>query len=203
MNFEELNISGAFLVSPTIHADERGQFYELFHEREFATHVGRTFELRQSNVSVSKKNVLRGIHFALLDPGQAKYVTCMNGAIVDFVIDIRIGSPTFGTWQSIELSSQNKRSVFISEGLGHAFLALENDTKVSYFVSDVYKPDKEFAINPLDNQLELPFSNLDDLLLSEKDSNAPSLLEAIELGILPRYQDTAVHRTDTSDGGEK
>lgn len=203
MIFEELNISGAFLVSPTIHADERGQFYELFHEIDFATHVGRTFELKQSNVSISKKNAFRGIHFAIQDPGQAKYVTCMNGAILDFVVDIRIGSPTFGKWESIELSAQNKSSVFIPEGLGHAFLALEDDTKVSYFVSDVYKPDKEFAINPLDTQLSLHFSNVNDLLLSEKDSKAPSLIEAIELGILPTYRDKAVQNADVSFRGDK
>jgi dTDP-4-dehydrorhamnose 3,5-epimerase len=137
-------------------------------------------------MSLSTRGALRGVHFADIPPGQAKYITCAVGSIIDFVVDIRVGSPTFGQWESIELTAQARNAVFLEEGLGHAFLALEDDTVVTYLVTDVYRPDREHGINPLDPALGLKFPLPGDQLeLSQKDRDAPGLEEAKESGLLP------------------
>ena len=139
-------------------------------------------------MSRSSKGTLRGIHFADVPIGQAKYITCVVGSIIDFVVDIRVGSPTFGTWDVLELSGSKRNAVFLEEGLGHAFLALEDDTVVTYLVTDVYRPDKEHGINPLDPAIGLSFPfPVAELELSAKDQVAPSLQEAQEDGLLPLW----------------
>lgn len=179
---------GAFEVIPHVHKDDRGEFVEWYRFDHLAAIAGRNLQLRQANSSISKFGVLRGIHFSELEPGQAKYVTCTSGTVLDFVVDIRVGSPTFGKWDSVFLDDKKHNSVFISEGLGHAFLSLSEDAFVTYLVSDVYKAQSEHGINPLDPEIGLDFEIDSPLLLSPKDSDAPGLLEALELGILPDYE---------------
>jgi len=141
------------------------------------------------NVSISKSGTVRGIHFADVPPGQAKYVQCFAGRILDIVVDIRVGSPTFGQWDAVELDDVSRRGLYIAEGLGHAFCALTDSVTVGYLCSEPYAPDREHGINPLDTQLQLPWPDRSAAVLSPKDSAAPTLSEALELGLLPDYSE--------------
>lgn len=190
MDVSKLEIHGSYVVTPKIHSDDRGEFWEFYRFEQISAAIGHPLTLRQANASVSKRGVFRGIHFAELDPGQAKYVTCTTGVVLDLVVDIRVGSPTFGKTESVLLSGENRRSVYLSEGLGHGFIALSEGAVVNYLVSGVYNPQKEHGINPLtsDLQYELP-ADL-ELLLSPKDLEAPSIEEAQELGILPTWEES-------------
>lgn len=133
--------------------------------------------------------MVRGIHFADVPLGQAKYVTVTRGAIIDFVVDVRVGSPTFGQWEGVELSAANGHALFLAEGLGHAFLSLADDTTVSYLVTDVYRPEREHAVNPLDADLEIDFGRAPVALrLSPKDEAAPALASALADGLLPTWE---------------
>jgi dTDP-4-dehydrorhamnose 3,5-epimerase len=189
VQIRELAVPDSYVVTPRIHSDDRGSFLEFYRYDRLAEAVGHSLDLRQANTSISRRGTFRGIHFADTPPGQAKYVTVIRGAVLDFVIDLRVGSPTFGAWEGVRLDDVERRAVYLSEGLGHAFLALEDETVVTYLVNDVYNPSAEHAVDPLDDAigLELPIPET-ELLLSEKDRQAPSLAEAIELGILPDWQ---------------
>lgn len=188
MEIHSLQIQGSFEVTPKIFGDERGIFCETFRFDELETFIGHKFDLRQMNTSVSKLGTLRGIHFAKVPRGQAKYVTVPFGKILDFVVDVRVGSVTYGKWISVEISAEKRNAVYLSEGLGHAFLSLEEGTVVSYLVSDVYRPESEFAVSPLDNELSLSFPiPRDQILISQKDLAAPSLEESNNLGVLPNF----------------
>lgn len=199
MQIRELSVPGAFEVTPRQFPDDRGVFFEWYRFDALAEAVGHPLSLRQGNGSVSRKGVVRGIHFADVPPSQAKYVTVAHGAVLDFVIDIRVGSPTFGQWDSVVLDTVDRRALYIAEGLGHCFVALTDDAVVSYLVSEVFSPTREHGITPLDETvgLEMPFP-LDELLLSPKDLEAPTLLEAASAGLLP-MSDAARAFTTTLD----
>lgn len=189
MHITPLAISGSYLVENTVHGDDRGEFVEWFRADRLKEATGLNFNTQQANLSVSEKGTLRGIHYADVPPGQAKYVMCVVGAIRDFVVDIRVGSPTFGQTVAVDLDAHSRNAVVLDVGLGHAFVALEPGTIVSYLVTDVYRPTAEHAINPLDSDvaLDLPFEG-EALLLSPKDQAAPSLSQAQEEGRLPEWQ---------------
>lgn len=195
MEIRELKIEGAWEVTPKQFGDPRGVFLEWFKAPAFSEAVGHPLDLRQANCSVSAAGVLRGIHFADVPPGQAKYVTCVKGAVLDVVVDIRIGSPTFGQWDSVLLDDADRRAIYLSEGLGHAFLSLEDGSTVAYLCSSGYAPGREHGINPLDPEvgIEWPTTSRSgeplEFILSEKDTAAPSLAEAAASGLLPRYLD--------------
>jgi dTDP-4-dehydrorhamnose 3,5-epimerase len=182
----ELGISGAFEFTPKQHADERGMFAEWYRFEALEDAVGHRLDLRQANLSVSRAGVLRGVHYALVPPSQAKYVTVVRGAAIDFVIDIRVGSPTFGTWESVRLDESDRRAVYLAEGLGHAILALEDSTTVSYLVSEVFNAERELGIDPLDPQLALDLPA--GALLSPRDADAPTLEQAKAGGLLPDWE---------------
>ena len=188
MKITPLSIAGAFVITNTVHGDERGEFVEWFRADHLKNATGIDFSTIQANLSVSQKGTLRGIHFADVPPGQAKYVMCPTGAIRDYVVDIRVGSPTFGTWEAVTLTAQDRNAILVDVGLGHAFVALEEGTTVTYLVTDHYKPQAEHAINPQDPELalEFPFSGK-ELLVSAKDRDAPSLQEALASGMLPTW----------------
>ncbi len=199
MHIQELPIAGAFEITPLSHRDDRGLFAEWFKATKLEEATGRPFPLRQANVSVSKANTFRGIHSSSLGHGQAKYVTCVHGSVIDYVIDLRVGSPTFGQWTTVDLDDEKRNAVFLSEGLGHAFLALTDGAVVSYLVSNPFSPTDEFGINPLDPQIGLTFPvDVADLILSPKDVHALSLAEAQLQGKLPsmeeytRFQDALI-----------
>src|SRR6202012_4552946 len=149
--------------------------------------IGHPFALVQANHSVSRAGVVRGIHYAQVPPSQAKYVYCPQGSALDVVIDIRVGSPTFGAWDAVRLDPVDRRAVYISEGLGHAFMALEDDTSVTYLCSTGYNPAGEFGTNPQDEALGLPWPGEIAPVISDKDRDAPTLAQAAADGALPRY----------------
>ncbi|WP_078321324.1 dTDP-4-dehydrorhamnose 3,5-epimerase family protein [Mycobacteroides chelonae] len=191
MQIRKLSVPGAFEITPVQHQDSRGVFLELFKGAALAEAIGHPFDLQQANCSVSAAGSLRGIHFADVPPGQAKYVTCLTGSVYDVVVDIRVGSPTFGAWDAVLLDPRDRRAVYVPEGVGHGFLALEDASTVVYLCSAGYAPGREHGINPLDPTIAIqwPTSRPDgtelSLVVSEKDSAAPSLIDAQESGLLP------------------
>ncbi|QTJ69924.1 dTDP-4-dehydrorhamnose 3,5-epimerase family protein [Rhodococcus sp. ZPP] len=193
METRDLKVAGAWEGTPKKIGDDRGLFLEWFKEPAFVRAAGHTLNLAQANCSVSAAGVLRGIHFADVPPGQAKYVTCVKGAVLDVVVDIRVGSPTFGAWDSVLLDDKDRRAIYLPEGLGHAFLSLEDDSTVVYLCSSGYAPEREHGINPLDPEIGIEWPTTSragsalEFTLSEKDSSAPSLSEARDSGQLPRY----------------
>ena len=188
MQIRELSVPDAFEITPKQFGDDRGVFLEWYRFDRLEEAIGHPLDLRQANTSVSKRGVVRGIHFADVPRGQAKYVTATRGAVLDFAIDIRVGSPTFGTWDSVLLDEVDRRAIYLPEGFGHAFVALTDDATVSYLVSDVYNPAAEHGINPLDPEIGLVFPpEAGEPLLSPKDTDAPGLSEAAEQGLLPDF----------------
>jgi dTDP-4-dehydrorhamnose 3,5-epimerase len=169
-------------------------FLEWFKEPSFVQKLGHSFGLAQANLSVSAAGVLRGIHFADVPPSQAKYVMCPRGAVLDVVVDIRVGSPTFGRWDSVLLDDIDRRAIYLSEGLGHAFLSLEDGSTVVYLVSEPFTTAREHGINPLDPAIGIDWPTVarDGTPLtyefSAKDEAAPMLAAAVEAGVLPSYE---------------
>ena len=192
MKIRPLSIEGAFEVTPVRHGDPRGSFLEWYRFDVLASAVGHPLDLAQANLSTSAKDVVRGIHFADVPPGQAKYVTCVAGAVLDVVVDIRVGSPTFATWEAIRLDDQERRAVYLAEGLGHAFCALTPGATVTYLCSSTYRPGHEHGVHPLDPDLGIDWP-AGVPLLSTKDEAAPSLVEAQAGGLLPRYDECCAY----------
>ena len=197
MQIRPLKIADAFEITPTVIGDERGLFLEAFRGDLLAEAVGHRPQIVQTNVSVSSRGTVRGIHFADVPPSQAKYVTVMTGSIIDYVVDVRVGSPTFGQWDSVLLDTRDRRAVYIPEGMGHAFAALEDHTTAMYLVTAPYTPAREHGIHPLDPEVGLVLpEGMQAPLLSAKDSAAPSLAQALESGLLPRYDEcTSYYRS--------
>lgn len=187
MQTRALAVTGGWEFTPALHGDPRGLFLEWFRADDLAEAVGHPLGLAQANLSVSARGVLRGVHFAAVPPGQAKYVTCVAGAVLDVVVDVRTGSPTFGKWDAVRLDTESRRAVYLAEGLGHAFLSLQDGSTVTYLCSTGYAPGREFAVNPLDPDLGLPWPAELEPVLSAKDAAAPGLQQARAEGLLPDY----------------
>ncbi|MGH8866901.1 MAG: dTDP-4-dehydrorhamnose 3,5-epimerase family protein [Actinomycetes bacterium] len=188
-----LGIDGAWRVDPRQHADDRGTFLEWFRLDRLAEAIGHPLHLSQANCSVSRRGVLRGIHYADVPPSQAKYVTCTRGAALDVVVDIRVGSPTFGGWEAVRLDDVDRSAVYLSEGLGHAFMALTDDATVVYLCSTEYAPQREHGIHPLDKDVAIDWPDDVEPVLSGKDVEAPGLLTAQESGALPTYEECVAY----------
>ena len=189
MKFTSLGIKGLWLAESQVWKDERGSFQEWFKSEEVFEATGIKFSVEQANISSSKKNVIRGIHYSLAPGGQAKWVTCASGRIVDVVVDIRPNSPTFKKIEYVNLQAGDGKSIFIGPGLGHAFISLEDDTNVSYLISSPYSPEFEYGIHPMDPELKIDWSlgsGLDkSAVISAKDSDAPTLETRSLEGRLP------------------
>lgn len=193
MEFRRLRVPDAFEFSPRAFPDDRGLFVAPFQEDVFRAAAGHSLRLGQSNHSVSRRGAIRGVHFADTPPGQAKYVYCAHGSLLDVVVDVRVGSPTFGEWDAVRLEPGKYNAVYLAEGLGHGFIALEDDTVMSYLCSEPYNPAGEHGITPLDPDLGLPWPTDLEPILSAKDRTAPTLAEAREQGLLPAYQDCVAY----------
>lgn len=190
MAFRELAVPGSWIISPPRYSDNRGTFFELLSETNFEQMTGHRFGVRQANCSISRAGALRGLHFAQLPPGQAKYVTCTKGAVFDVVVDIRVGSPTFGSWDAAVLNDVDHNSMYLTEGLAHGFLALQDDSTVMYMCSTPYAPAREHTINPHDPAIGIRWPlAADQMVLSERDAAAPLLEEAAAAGILPTWSE--------------
>lgn len=176
MKVERLELPGCWSYVPQIYQDHRGKFFELFKNEVFIKELGSNFDLRQVNSSFSKRGTLRGIHFTKSPVGQAKYVTCVNGSVLDVLVDLRPNSPTFGKWISVILDSRDNKALYIPAGVGHSFLALEDSIFV-YLCDKEYDPKNEFDLDPFDPKLAIEWPAMEDFFLSEKDRNAPSFFE--------------------------
>jgi dTDP-4-dehydrorhamnose 3,5-epimerase len=193
MEFRELPIEGAWEITPRQFPDPRGIFAEGFRIDHLAKHIGHELAVRQTNISVSTAGTLRGIHYSDVPPSQAKYVTVTSGVFVDYVVDLRVGSPTFGRWDSLVLDTVDRRAVYLSEGLGHVLACVEDGTAV-YLCSEVYAPSRERTVNPLDGDIGLTLPDGFVPLVSDRDEAAPSLAQAQKQGLLPSYQDCVSYR---------
>ena len=187
MELTPLGIEGVWLAESPVWGDDRGFFREWFKSTDIKNATGRDFEIEQANISLSARGILRGIHYSIAPRGQAKWITCVSGSIKDVIVDIRPNSPTFGKWMEMKLSGSSGKAVFISEGLGHGFVALEDNTAVAYLVSTPFSPTDEFEINPLDEKIGITWGmDLNALKISDKDKNAPNLAERLAEGKLPK-----------------
>ena len=183
MEVRPLKFDGVWELTPPTFRDNRGEFTEAFVHHKLLAATGSLFNVAQVNLSTSTKGTIRGIHFSKLPPGQAKYVQCTSGQIIDFIIDVRPDSATFGQWDSVILDSATHNAVHIPSGFGHAFQALSDSATVVYLCDTPYAPEHELGINPLDETIALAFA-VSDYVLSDKDRNAPSLID-IDKALLP------------------
>lgn len=186
MDIRALTIEGSWLVTPEQHHDDRGMFLEWYRAGRFTEAVGRPFTVAQSNVSVSGRGVIRGIHLVDVPPGQDKYITCVSGAVLDVVVDLRVGSPTFGRWEAVRLDDVDRRAVHLDAGLGHAFCALTDPATVVYLCSSPYDPAAERTVNPFDPELGIAWP-AGPRRLSTRDATAQTVAQALAGGVLPAY----------------
>ncbi|RSM81631.1 dTDP-4-keto-6-deoxy-D-glucose epimerase [Kibdelosporangium aridum] len=188
MKAEKLAVEGALVFTPQVFHDHRGLFVSPFQKHPFTdAHGDELFRVAQTNHSKSRRGVVRGIHYTVTPPGTAKYVYCAAGEAIDIVVDIRVGSPTFGKWDAVQVDPHDFRAVYFPVGVGHAFIALQDDTVMSYMLAGPYVADDEKALSVLDPALGLPIPKDIEAIVSERDSVAPTLAEAAAAGVLPDY----------------
>jgi dTDP-4-dehydrorhamnose 3,5-epimerase len=162
-------------------------FREWFKSEDVHTTTGIEFSIEQANISQSSRGVIRGIHYSLAPAGQAKWITCVSGAIKDVIVDIRPNSQTYGMWDEVELNGESGKAVFIPEGLGHGFLTLQDNTTVAYLLSTPYSEADEYELNPFDSEISINWGiQIEDAKISTKDLNAPSLETLRKTGKLPK-----------------
>jgi len=189
MTIRPLPISDTHLLVPTPFGDERGRFLETVRADVLAEAVGHPVRIVQTNQSISRRGVLRGIHATSVPDGQAKVVTCLRGAVLDFAVDLRVGSPTFARWAMTVLDARSGASVYLGEGVGHAFYALHDDTCVQYLCSETYVSEQVITVDVFDPQIGIAVHLPEPPILSETDAAAPSLADLRAAGRLPRYED--------------
>ncbi|WP_411153193.1 dTDP-4-dehydrorhamnose 3,5-epimerase family protein [Streptomyces sp. A30] len=190
MKVRELGIDGAYAFEPEVFHDERGSFRSPYQEAVYGAALGRPlFPVAQVSTSSSRRWVVRGVHFTATPGSMAKYVLCTGGRALDVVVDVRLGSPTFGRSERVELSPEAGTALYLPPGVGHLFTALEDDTVMVYLLSAAYRADKERAVHPLDPELGLELPGGHARVLSERDRSAPTLAEARARGLLPWYAD--------------
>ena len=182
MIFSETPIKDVWIGKSQVHIDARGSFQEWF--KSSSLPARENFNPQQANTSISRKGVIRGIHYSLAPNGQSKLVTCSSGAIRDFFVDLRQESETFLQWGFQDLDPQSGLCVYLGSGIGHAFQAYEDLTAVTYLLDNEYRPTLEIAVNPFDQRLKIDWP-LENFQLSKKDKFAPSIEELITLGKLP------------------
>jgi epimerase EvaD len=189
MRVRELAVEGSFEFSIPRFPDDRGFFVSPFLGSAFTETCGwAPFPLAQSSFSMSRAGVARGMHYTATPPGNAKYVYCANGKALDIVLDIRVGSPTFGRWDTVVLDPAEPRAVYFPIGVAHGFVAQADDTIMTYLMTGEYVQENELALDLLDRELRLPVPAESAPLLSERDRVAPTLAEARSAGLLPHYE---------------
>jgi len=169
---DELELSGAWIINPDVYGDERGFFFESFSAKDFVKHALPS-EFVQDGHSFNKhKNTFRGLHYQAEPSVQNLCVRVVGGAIYDYVVDIRVGSATFGKWTKNLLSAENKKILVLSHGFAHGFLTIEDNTTVLYKMSDFYDISSERFLSYRDSFINLDIKDLDDLIISERDKSA-------------------------------
>lgn len=187
MQATELAIPGAWQFVPRQFRDDRGNFMVWYDAEVFADALGFEMTVAQTNHSVSRRGVIRGLHWTDVPAGQSKYVYCPRGALLDVVVDLRVGSPTFGRHEIVRLDNVEHRALYLSEGLGHGFIALEDDTVLTYLCSTRYAPRQERVVHVFDPELAIDWPIDGKPVLSERDAQAPSLAQLRDAGLLPDY----------------
>ena len=175
MEYRELGLPGVWVGKPQIFQDNRGSFQEWFLREDFNSFSGIDFEIAQSNTSKSFKNVMRGIHYSTAANGQAKWVTCISGSILDVVVDLRQDSVSFGKWILTKLEAANGDCLYVPDGFGHGFLSLEDNSLVVYNLTSKYQPEMEFSINLFDATLKIDCPECTPII-SKRDLEAPNFL---------------------------
>lgn len=183
-----LVISDAWCFEAATHHDNRGSFHEWYSVSAFREALGHDLHLSQANCSVSNRGTLRGIKYTGGHPAQAKYVTCLSGAVLDVVVDLRVGSPTFGAWHMERLDEAKATAVYLGPGLGHAFMSLVDGSTVAYLLTAAHDPRRERSVHPLDPDIGITWPHDVTVVLSNQDSSAPGLHEACRAGLLPEYR---------------
>ena len=188
MTLRELSIDGAYVATHRAFPDERGLFREWFKAEEIAS-IDKDFSVQQANYSKSNQWVMRGIHYSLAPQGQAKVVTCASGKIVDVLVDLRTGSPSYMKIEYVELSEDSGKVVYIPSGVGHGFIVVSETAAVVYLTSSGYSPEYEKAICPTDRELGInwPLPVGQAGIISKADTEAPPLAQAKESGALPTF----------------
>lgn len=179
MKVTETKLKGCFVLEPKVIGDERGYFMESFNENTFHDAVGQKIHFVQDNQSYSKKGVLRGLHYQTGHHAQAKLVRVIKGQVLDVAVDIRPNSETFGQYEAVVLSEQNQKQLFVPRGFAHGFLVLSDDTIFFYKCDNFYNKESEGGIIYNDKQIDIDWQfPVNDLLISEKDQNLPTLKDA-------------------------
>jgi dTDP-4-dehydrorhamnose 3,5-epimerase len=181
-----LELPGAYEIRPSPHSDHRGSFLEWYRADQLAAHLGFTPTWAQANLSTSRAGVIRGVHVTAIPPGQSKYVTCVRGGVFDVIVDMRVGSPTYGRWAGTLLDDIDRKALYVGEGLGHGICALSDNATIAYLCSDLYDGSLERAMTPLDPDVAIAWP-VPSPMLSEKDTAAPTLAELREAGVLPTW----------------
>ena len=178
----ETSIDGVYVIEPTVYGDNRGYFMETYSDAEFKE-IGLNYDFVQDNQSKSRKGVLRGLHFQK-ENTQAKLVRCIKGEVFDVAVDLRPGSETYGKWEGVVLSEENKKMFMIPRGFAHGFLVLSDEAEFTYKCDDIYNPNAEGGVagDDKDVNIDWPLGDMkiEDLLTSEKDAKWPSLKELKE-----------------------
>lgn len=187
MEATELAIPGAWQFVPRQFPDDRGKFMVWYDAEVFADALGFEFTVAQTNHSASRRGVIRGVHWTDVPIGQAKYVYCPRGAVLDVVVDLRVGSPTFGRHEIVRLDDVEHRALFLSEGLGHAFISLDDETVLTYLCSTRYAPTRDRVVHAFDPELAIDWPIDGQPIFSERDAQAPSLAQMRDAGLLPDY----------------
>ncbi|MGA7834757.1 MAG: dTDP-4-dehydrorhamnose 3,5-epimerase family protein [Acidimicrobiales bacterium] len=190
MNITELSIHGAYVLDSTVWGDDRGFFREWF-KRPDLDALGIAFAIEQANLSMSRRGVVRGLHYSIAPEGQAKLVTCAFGELDDVIVDVRTGSPTFGRVEIVHLAAGEERSVLLPAGAAHGFCVRSELAALSYLLSSPFNAAMELEINPFDETLDVNWRLIDPAIMSDKDANAPSLNDRIAAGELPAFVDLA------------
>ncbi len=178
MNIIDTKIPDVKIIEPNVFGDERGFFFESFNQQQFEAAVGYPVNFIQDNHSKSSKRVLRGLHYQLPPHAQGKLVRCVVGEVFDVAVDIRQSSPTFGQWVGVHLTAENKRQLWIPEGFAHGFVTLSETAEFLYKTTNYYAPQSEGSIRWDDPQVGIEWPIENDVILSEKDQEAVSLIEA-------------------------
>ena len=174
--FNKTSIEGVYIIEPQVFGDNRGYFMETYKEPDFKA-AGLDYTFVQDNQSKSKKGVLRGLHFQINHP-QAKLVRVIKGEVFDVAVDLRKGSPTYGKWEGVLLSEENKKMLMIPRGFAHGFLVLSDEAEFIYKCDDVYHPNDEGGIMYNDPDIGIKWPEIDcEILLSEKDKLHPGIKE--------------------------
>jgi dTDP-4-dehydrorhamnose 3,5-epimerase/NDP-hexose 3,5-(Or5-) epimerase len=189
LEISELALPGAFLLTPRAVEDGVVVRYETFRQDDVEDAIGRPFAIRYSSLSAAQRLVLRGIHGTAGETGRARLFDCVRGSTVHVVVDLRVGAPEYGRHEMVWLDHRNASGVFISEGLGHAWLALEDNTVVACHSTRPYTPGAGYTVSALDPALALPWGLTEAPVMSDADLAAPTAAEALAKGLLPAYED--------------